>query len=301
MRNLLGAILIGAVAWAGASFVRNRGAVTASSSSAPTVSVRSQLEIDILDSARASAGDPELDERYRAINRDYFGGGLPDVPVSWEPRLNDIAAVRGDGLLLEGLTDGKAIVINPTLKSNRRQLIATLCHEMVHVRLVAAGGAVGEDHGPEFQRHLRRLLDEGAFEGAFATDEEKAAMKAALATDVAWLDTESAAVRTAGDALARDRQEVDRIVDDMNARITKANAEQSGWPSDAEQQAAKDRLADINSRSEAHNSRVSEFNRRIEAYNESVERYNLAISYPDGLAATRIQPRQSMSATGAPR
>jgi len=301
VRNLLGAILIGAVAWAGASFLRNRGAVTASSSSVPTVSVRSQLEIDILDSARASAGDPELDERYRAINRDYFGGGLPDVPVSWEPRLNDIAAVRGDGLLLEGLTDGKAIVINPTLKSNRRQLIATLCHEMVHVRLVAAGGAVGEDHGPEFQRHLRRLLDEGAFEGAFATDEEKAAMKAALATDVAWLDTESAAVRTAGDALARDRQEVDRIVDDMNARITKANTEQSGWPSDAEQQAAKDRLADINSRSEAHNSRVSEFNRRIEAYNESVERYNLAISYPDGLAATRIQPRQSMSATGAPR
>jgi chromosome segregation ATPase len=173
-----------------------------------------------------------------------------------------------------------------------------LCHEMVHVRLVAAGGAVGEDHGPEFQTQLRRLLDEGAFEGAFATDAEKAAMKASLATEVAWLDAESAAVREAGAALGHDREEIDRLVEDLNARITKANAEQTGWPSDDEQKSVKDRLAGINTRSEAHNIRVAEFNRRIDAYNQAVERYNLVVSYPDGLAATRIEPRTSFKSGG---
>lgn len=301
MRNLLGAILIGTIAWAGVSALRNRGALTASMSVSPTVSVRSQLEIAVLDDARASAGDPSLDERYRKINTDYFGGGLPDVPVSWEPRLDDIAASRGDGLLLEGLTDGKAIVINPRLRSDLRLLVATLCHEMVHVRLVAAGASVGEDHGPEFQKHLRRLLDEGAFEGAFATDEEKATMKASLATEVAWLDSESAALRIASAGLGHDREEVDRVVDDLNARITKANAEQTGWPSDDEQKAVKDRLAVLNTRSEAHNARVAEFNKRIDAYNQAVEHYNLVVSYPDGLAETRIQPRQTITGVGVPK
>jgi hypothetical protein len=297
VRNLIGALLIGTVAWFGVSAIRDRGAITASSTSSPVV-VRTPLEIEVLDTARAAAGDAELNERYRTINKDYFGGGLPDVPVSWEPRLNDIAASRGDGLLLEGLTDGKAIVINPRLRSDRRLLVATLCHEMVHVRLVAGGAPVGEDHGPEFQQHLRRLLDEGAFEGAFATDEEKAAMKASLATEVAWLDTESGALRTAAADLDLERRAVDSIVDDLNARMTKANAEQTGWPSEEEQQTAKDRLAALNARSESHNERVAAFNHRIETYNENVERYNLVVSYPDGLAATRIAPRQGLSGVG---
>jgi hypothetical protein len=298
VRSLLSAILIGTIAWAGVTLMRDRHGVAASFAAAPAVSVRSQLEISVLDDARTAPGDPDLNERYQALNRDFFGGGLPSVPVSWEPRLNDIAAVRGDGLILEGLTDGKAIVINPSLRTNRRQLIATLCHEMVHVRLAAAGGAVGEDHGPEFQTQLRRLLDEGAFEGAFATDDEKAAMKASLATEVAWLDAESVSVRHAGAALGHDREEIDRLVEDLNVRITKANTEQAGWPSDDEQKAVKDRLAGINTRSEAHNIRVAEFNRRIDAYNQAVERYNLVVSYPDGLAATRIEPRASFKSNG---
>jgi hypothetical protein len=299
MRSLLGALLIGTLAWAGVSVLRDRGGLTASVSLAPAVSIRTQLEIQVLDDARASAGDAQLNERYRAINTDYFGGGLPAVPVSWEPRLNEIAAVRGDGLILEGLTDGKAIVLNPSLRSDRRLLIATLCHEMVHVRLTAAGGAVGEDHGPEFQRHLRRLLDEGAFEGAFATTEEKLAMKSGLATEVAWLDRESSAIRSAASTLDTDRRAVDLLVDDLNSRITQANATQSGWPSDEEQKSVKDRLAVINARSEEHNARVAVFNERIDAYNELVERYNLVSAYPDGLAAARIQPRQGIAPKGA--
>lgn len=299
MRGVLVTILIGTIAWAGANLIRNRGVAGASIAASPTVSVRSQLEIAVLDDARVSPGDADLNERYKKINDSYFGGGLPTVPVSWEPRLNDIAASRGDGLILEGLTDGKAIVINPSLRSDRRSLVATLCHEMVHVRLVAAGGTVGEDHGPEFQKHLRRLLDEGAFEGAFATDDEKVAMKASLASEVLWLDGESVSLRNAAGELDHDRQEVDHLVDDLNERITRANREQTGWPSEDEQKSVKDRLAIINSRSEAHNERVAEFNRRIDSYNQSVERYNLVTAYPDGLAETRIQPRQGIAKIGS--
>lgn len=299
VRSLLGALLIGTIAWAGASAIRNRGGVTASSPTTPSVTVRSQLEIQVLDDARASAGDLDLNSRYRAISDAYFGGGLPTVPVSWEPRLNDIAASRGDGLLLEGLTDGKAIVLNPSLKSDRRLLVATLCHEMVHVRLTAAGGPVGEEHGPEFQRHLRRLLDEGAFQGAFATDDEKTTMKTSLASEVAWLDGESVSLRSLAASLDVDRREVDRLVGSLNERINLANSAQTGWPSTEEQTTVRDRLAVINKRSEAHNARVADFNRRIDAYNQSVAQYNLVSAYPDGLAETRLQTRQGISGTGA--
>lgn len=299
VRSLLGALLIGTIAWAGASAIRNRGGVTASSPTTPSVTVRSQLEIQVLDDARASAGDLDLNSRYRAISDAYFGGGLPTVPVSWEPRLNDIAASRGDGLLLEGLTDGKAIVLNPSLKSDRRLLVATLCHEMVHVRLTAAGGPVGDEHGPEFQRHLRRLLDEGAFQGAFATDDEKTTMKTSLASEVAWLDGESVSLRSLAASLDVDRREVDRLVGSLNERINLANSAQTGWPSTEEQTTVRDRLAVINKRSEAHNARVADFNRRIDAYNQSVAQYNLVSAYPDGLAETRLQTRQGISGTGA--
>lgn len=291
MRSLLSAMLIGTIAWAGASVIRNRGALTASGPATSSMNARTQLEIQVLNDARSAAGDPTLNERYRTINHDFFGGGLPDAPVSWEPRLDDIAAARGDGLLLEGLTDGKAIVMNPRLNSDRRLLVATLCHEMVHVRLVAAGGPVGEDHGPEFQLHLRRLLDEGAFEGAFATDAEKTAMQGSLASEVSWLDVESVSLRVAAADLDRDRQEVDRLVEDLNERMARANTQQTGWPTDEEQKVTKDRLAVINTRSEAHNARVAEFNHRIDAYNQSVEHDNLVSAYPDGLAATRMERR----------
>lgn len=298
MRSFLGAVLIGTLAWAGVSYLRDRGSLNATNAPATVVSVRSQLEISVLDDARASTGDPDLNERYKTINASFFGGGLPAVPVSWEPRLNDIAATRGDGLILEGLTDGKAIVLNPTLRSDRRLLVATLCHEMVHVRLAAAGGPVGEDHGPEFQAHLRRLLDEGAFEGAYATDEEKAALKTSLATEVSWLDHESASLRQAAGELDHDRQAIDRLVEDLNARMALANSAQSGWPSEDEQKSVKDRLAIINARSEEHNARVATFNSRIDTYNEMVARFNLVSAYPDGLAAERAQPRPSMTPSG---
>lgn len=300
MRNLLGALLVATIAWAGATAVRHRGAFAAGIAgfSAPAPH---RLDVEVLEEARQVTGDPDLNERYNTINQSYFGGGLPAIPVSWEPRLDEIAASRADGLVLEGLTDGKAIVINPSLRSNRRALVATLCHEMVHVRLVAAGGAVGEDHGPEFQMQLRRLLDEGAFEGAFATDDEKQAMKASLDAEVAWLDAESTALSKAAARLNRDREKIDRDVDDLNARITDANARQTDWPSDAEQTEVKGRLSDIKARANAHNVRVAEFNRRIDDYNRGIERYNLVNAYPDGLADTRLPRREALPGVGARR
>jgi hypothetical protein len=299
MRKFLGTALLGVLGWAGATLlldqdghqVVSRGLASFASASGLYARPAPTLDMTILEDARKTAGDAELTARYDRLNRDYFGGGLPALPVAWEPRLDDIAATRGDGLVLEGLTDGKAIVINPSLRSNLQALVATLCHEMVHVRLVAGGHAVGEDHGPEFQEQLRRLLDEGAFVGAFATDAEKAELKDSLANELGWLDHESDALRDDAARLDRDRRVIDRDVEDLNARITTANAMQTGWPSDEEQASVKSRLAGINTRSRAHNDRVSAFNRRIDDYNTAIARYNLVSAYPDGLAATRLAPR----------
>lgn len=296
MRNVLGALLVAALGWTGATALVHRRGVSETIASFASAAglytpVPPRLDLTVLADARKGPGDPELVARYNRLNADYFGGGLPSLPVSWEPRLDDIATERGDGLVLEGLTDGKAIVVNPSLRSNLDALVATLCHEMVHVRLIAGGDALGEDHGPAFQMQLRQLLDRGAFVGAFATDSEKAELKESLARELSWLDRESAALRDSAAALDADRRTIDRDVDDLNARITHANAIQSGWPSDDEQADVKARLAGINDRSRAHNERVAAFNRRIDDYNAAIARYNLVSAYPDGLAATRVAPR----------
>jgi hypothetical protein len=296
MRALVAAAVIAAAAWVGAALVRRElpapGGTGALATAPPPAN---RLEQDVLGRARQAAGDPDLNARFARLNRDYFGGALPAVPVSWEPQLIEIAALRGDGLILEGLTDGHAIVVNPSLATDLRTLVATLCHEMVHVRLTLAGGPVGEDHGPEFQQHLRRLLDEGAFEGAYATDDEKVAMRASMTDDARWLDAESAALTNAADRLRAERARVDALVEDLNARITAANDVQRDWPSDAEQSDVKARLAALNTRAAAHNARVKTFNQRIDAYNRTADRYNLVNAYPDGLAATRVAPRPTLS------
>lgn len=296
MRALVAAAVIAAAAWVGAALVRRElpapGGTGALATAPPPAN---RLEQDVLERARQAAGDPDLNARFARLNRDYFGGALPAVPVSWEPQLIEIAALRGDGLILEGLTDGHAIVVNPSLATDLRTLVATLCHEMVHVRLTLAGGPVGEDHGPEFQQQLRRLLDEGAFEGAYATDDEKVAMRASMTDDARWLDAESAALTNAADRLRAERARVDALVEDLNARITAANDVQRDWPSDAEQADVKARLAALNTRAAAHNARVKTFNQRIDAYNRTADRYNLVNAYPDGLAATRVAPRPTLA------
>lgn len=223
-------------------------------------------EAALLKRARGGAGDPALNARFQGINETYFGGALKKAPVIWEPQLEAVSSATGEPLTLEGLTDGHVILLNPGLAADERRLVATLCHEMVHVMLFGAGGK-SEDHGPAFQEKLRDLLARGAFEGVITTDAERAAMKAQLDRGTADLDAEFQAIE-------RESRDIEAARPTLTA----------------------DAVDSFNERVAAHNRRANEFNDSVAAFNQTAARYNLAIQYPDGLDGARVQARTPIGA-----
>jgi len=133
------------------------------------------------------SGDPELTQAYQEINQQYFAGGLPRIPVLWEPKLGAPGELTAGGLTQEGLAadeEGKIfILLNPVVGSDQARLRRALCHEAVHVYLYARGDMT-TNHGPAFQAVLQRLLAAGAFRAISATEDEKLRLKS-------WLDSES--------------------------------------------------------------------------------------------------------------
>lgn len=126
----------------------------------------------IIDSDRAKTGDTDLLGQYQLINKDYFGGKLPAVPVIREPRLAELETSGHGRLGLCAMSgDRILILVRPDLEG--ADLRRTLCHEMVHAELFA-GGDRTSNHGPAFQAELERIWKAGAFEGTLATAEEKA-------------------------------------------------------------------------------------------------------------------------------
>jgi hypothetical protein len=112
------------------------------------------------------ASEPALADAFDTMNAQYFGDRLPTVRIRWEEGLDAIGPLIAENFRLEGLTDGKVILLHPALEKNPRQLRAVLAHEMVHVELRDRP----ESHGPEFQSRLRTLAERGAFEGIVATE-----------------------------------------------------------------------------------------------------------------------------------
>jgi predicted SprT family Zn-dependent metalloprotease len=218
-------------------------------------------EASLLMSARGAPGDAALNGRFQHINDMYFSGTLKSTPVLWEPRLASIGSDAGQPLTLEGATDGHVILLNPDLEADDRRLTATLCHEMVHVMLFAAGGK-SEDHGPAFQEKLRDLLAAGAFEGVIVSDGERAEMKAELDRGTAELDAEFHAIERESQDIEAARPSISAATaDSFNERVT------------------------------AHNRRANEFNDKVAAFNQLAARYNLAIQYPDGLDGARVSAK----------
>lgn len=123
----------------------------------------------------ARPGDPALMLEYKAVNDRHFGGTLPALPVTWEEELE---ARRLDGLWTARDQDAR-IFLNPRLKGDARELRRALCHEMVHEWLFVRGDAK-TNHGPPFRAMLKRLAEEGAFDGILATAAERDALKADL-------------------------------------------------------------------------------------------------------------------------
>jgi hypothetical protein len=208
------------------------------------------------------ASEPALADAYDTINARYFDNRLPPIRIRWEEGLDTIGPLIAEGFRLEGLTNGKVILLNPVLEDDDRQLKAVLCHEMVHVALRDSS----ETHGAEFQTRLRDLAERGAFEGIVASDEEKRTLKAALDRSSARLANE---------------------LSDLEQLRTRLEAEIPAMP----REAAQDRLWEFNQRIRRHNEDAEEYNRKA-------AQYNLMTAYPDGLDSERMRTRATVTPGG---
>lgn len=174
---------------------------------------RSEIKTEQLFRVNASLpSDPVLADAYQAISAQYFGGSLPAVRVRWEWRLDDIGPLIAEGFRLEGVTNGRVILLHPALEDDPQQLKRVLCHEVVHVALKERS----DGHGPRFQGLLRRLAAEGAFAGLVATDEEKAELRTSLDRRSQEMDREASRLR--GDWSELDATNAVRV-EEYNARV----------------------------------------------------------------------------------
>src|SRR5262249_3888735 len=144
-------------------------------------------------------------------------------------------------------------------------------HEMVHVYFFSRGNKT-EHHGPAFQAVLRRLSEQRAFAGTFATPDDKARLRNELASEKLRLNVESQALDTVREKLRVIRYNVGR-------NFRNFSEEHQDW---------------FNQRVSAFNARSARFNDDVAAYNANVKRYNLMMSYPDGLDAEWL-PRLSLA------
>lgn len=236
--------------------------------------------------------DATLAGEYQRLNAQYFDGRLPPIPVRWEPRLAEVGPLIAEDFQLEGVTNGRLILLLPALQADEQRLKRVLAHEMVHVALRDRPEV---EHGPAFQDLLRDLSAKGAFTGIVATDEEKRELRRALDAQEKDLAAEERELIRLRGQFETDAAAHAKLVDDLNARTAAANQRQSGWPSESERTAANATLAELQDRSWAFNGRVRRHNDAIAEFNRQVEQYNLMISYPDGLDRERIARRAPMA------
>lgn len=252
-------------------------------------------QADLLRRNRGLPSDADLAKAYEDLDTTYFDGRLPTVPVRWEPALETIGPLVAERFRLEGLTDGTLILVNPEVIDDPQGLRRTLCHEMVHVATIAQGAG----HGPVFQQMLKGLAERGAFAGIVATDEEKDARRALLATQLDRLESESRAIPDLRVHLEYDVAELERAIEGYNRRIAEANDRHAGWPSPDEGDGLQRRRAENQRRLAEFNARVARYNQAIGAYNRAVDEYNLMVSYPDGLDRERLVRRPAAEPAGS--
>lgn len=238
-----------------------------------------------LDASRDKPADPQLDLLFDQLNTLHFSGRLPDVKVLWAEDLDrfDIGDYR-----LNGMTDGRIILIKPALLNDDAEVRRTLCHEMVHVKLIAAGRA-STAHDAPFQDELRRVFEDGCFHAIWATAEERASLMAWIESERQRLDAARAQIDAQSTAIERGTEDVERAFVELNERIRTANAAGSGWPSSEETAAAERHRAELNDSIRAYNAAVAANDRDRATFNEAVRRFNLMLAYPDGLAEDRAK------------
>ena len=243
------------------------------------------MEQMILDAARSRPGDAALGQLFEELNTRHFGGGLPNIKVLWE---NDLDRLDLDDYRLNGMTDGKLVLLKTALKDDDANVRRTLCHEMVHVKFIA-GGNRSTTHDAPFQEELRRVFTDGCFQAILASPDERASLKQWIETERTRLDAGRLQVSAQGAAVKIEAEAVERNFAELNERIKTANAAGSGWPGRDEIETAERRRTESNTSVVAYNSAVAGLERDQAQFNEVVQRYNLMLAYPDGLAEDRAK------------
>ena len=239
----------------------------------------------LLNASQGKPGDPDLGVLFDDLNARHFSGVLPKAKVLWEP---DLERLDGSDYRQNGMTDGKTILLNAGLADDEAEMRRTLCHEMVHVKLLS-GGNRSTAHDALFQGELRRVFDEGCFEAIWATPEERTALGAEIDAERARLDAARASLETEKSALDLESVRVEQLFRELNERIARANAAGSGWPSAEETQFAQAQRTALNDRIQAYNRAVEATDGELARFNDIVRRYNLMMAYPDGLAEDRAR------------
>ncbi len=248
---------------------------------------------DIVEAAATKSEDPELSQEYRQINEQYFQNELPVIPVIWEPRLAEVGPLIANDMTLRGVTNGRLILLNDTIRGKRDETTATLCHEMVHVYF-AVLGQKDEKHGPAFQGVLRRLSEQGAFKAVWASDAEKKALRSWIAHESDRLDAEFSVLDDLSKDIDRQQDRHDMEVTDLNDRIDDANQKGHGWPTGDEIDTVKAEGSLLSQYVADFNDRVDRVNADVRQFNLEARRYNLMMAYPDGLDEESVVRRKQV-------
>lgn len=115
--------------------------------------------------AQAPLDTLHLAEVYQWNNTRYFKNKLPPVPVIFDDgRTLEEQELWGYAGCRMSENKPTSIILNARLKEKgmRAILYIYLLHEQVHVKQCVEGST--DFHGPKFQKEMRRLANEGAFD-----------------------------------------------------------------------------------------------------------------------------------------
>lgn len=239
----------------------------------------------IVEAARGKPEDPGLGLLFDELNVRHFSGQLPNVKVLWDEDLHRLDAGE---YRQNGMTDGEIVLLHGALKSDEADIRRTLCHEMVHVKFLAAGHR-STAHDTLFQTELRRIFDAGCFLAVWSSPEERASLREWIDTERRRLDAARIDIEGQGAAVKLESERVARTIAELNERIARANAAGGGWPPPEETGAAERQKAALNHSILVYNSAVAANAGEQARFNEAVQRYNLMLAYPDGLAEDRAR------------
>ncbi len=258
------------------------------SAAPPAVDAITAKKEEIFKLAAAKTADPDLVALYAEINDRHFAGSLPAIPVVWDDGLKQLDLLAGDGSHLNGMTNGRMMLISTALREDADEVRRTVCHEAVHVKMQPAPGRnAGHDtvlrHDAAFQNALRRIFDEGCFVAILASGEERAALKRWIDEETARLEEESAQLDLSRARLNAERDEVERAIAALNTRASARDEQPSQAPTEAEMDSVTARRTRAIEETDNFNAALERHGAAVAHLNEEIARYRLMLAYPHGI------------------